>query len=83
MTCHARSALAVAGGRPSRLSVFAANERRGSIGVPDSSWFRADGAVYRSLDFVWSLAQAKPRRAAELANPGRHQLPTESAGDTK
>jgi len=83
MTCHARSALAVAGGRPSRLPVFATNERRGSIGVPDSSWFRADGAVYRSLDFVWSLAQAKPRRSAPLANPHRHELPAENFGDMR
>jgi len=83
ITCHARSALAVIGGRPSRLPVFTTNERRGSIGIPESRWFRTDGAVYRSLDFVWSLAQAKPRRSAALAKPDRHELPAENFGDMR
>jgi hypothetical protein len=81
MTCHARAALAVADGRPRRMSVFATSERRGSIGVPEPAWYRADGLDYRSLDFVWSLSQAKPRRTAPLVHPDRQELSSQNLGD--
>jgi hypothetical protein len=83
ITCHARSALAVVGGRGRRLPVFATNERRGSIGMPDPAWFRTDGVVYRSLDFVWSLAQAKPSRTAARTRGRRHESPVEDLGDSR
>jgi len=74
MTCHARAALAVVAGAPKRLEVFSPGAtaglppRRGYVGTPDAGWFRAkdpnSGADidFQPLDFVWSLAQAKPRR---------------------
>jgi len=65
ITCHARAALAVGGGNARRLEVE--SQRHGYVGLPDPAWFRAvdaDGRRldFRPLDFVWSLAQAKPRR---------------------
>jgi hypothetical protein len=51
--------------------------RRGYVGAPDPAWFRASDRTgravatsgirdsdFQSLDFVWSLAQAKPLRDA-------------------
>ncbi len=72
MTCHSRSALALDDGKVRRLEVLddrgiTASQRRGYVGLPDPDWFRAVGADgrtlnFQSLDFVWSLGQAKPLR---------------------
>jgi hypothetical protein len=83
ITCHARSAVAVVGGRLRRLPVFETNERSGSIGLPKPAWFRSDGSAYEPLDFVWSLSQAKPRRVVALVNQGRHDLPIGNLGDLR
>jgi hypothetical protein len=83
MTCHARSALAVVAGRPLRLEIFdnrVAGERsprRGYVGVPDPGWYHAtapDGQplTYEPLDFVWSLAQARPSRDPSLRTASVH-----------
>jgi hypothetical protein len=72
MSCHARSALGIRAGIPSRLSIFqvenpaSALERRGFLGLPQAVWFADPSApqgpaLFRSLDFVWSLAKARPR----------------------
>jgi hypothetical protein len=76
MTCHSRASLGVVEGRPARLPVLdtaagpgvtGAARRRGFVGLPSPAWFNRDSQagpgrpVYRPLDFVWSLAQARPR----------------------
>ena len=46
----------------------AAYERRGYVGLPLAQWFGDPGdansgtALFRSLDFVWSLSKARPRK---------------------
>ena len=46
----------------------AARRRRGFVGAPDPRWYEArsaDGRIvgrFEPMDFVWSLARAKPRR---------------------
>lgn len=72
ITCHARSALALVAGVPTRLPIFdtsgspAALDRRGFTGLPQPQWFAdpANGAkrLFEQLDFVWSLSQARPRK---------------------
>ncbi len=78
ITCHARAALGVVAGTPTRLPIFdsaergaadaAANERRGYVGVPHTEWFDSnDGGarpLFQQLDFVWSLSKAQPRRGS-------------------
>jgi hypothetical protein len=76
MTCHARAALGLVDGKPRRLPVFAPGSgddlrvRHGYLGVPDPAWYSdsASGDRQRSdlqpQDFVWSLAQARPRLPA-------------------
>ena len=53
-----------ADGPPAR-DAGAVPQRRGYIGLPDPAWFQAAGVDgralnFQSLDFVWSLIQAKP-----------------------
>lgn len=61
ITCHSRAAIGVVDGHPTRLPVFAPAaadgqvQRRGYVGLPQSE------TGFKSLDFVWSLAQAKSR----------------------
>jgi cytochrome c peroxidase len=73
MSCHARSALGVRAGIPTRLSIFQADnpdstlKRRGFLGQPQAAWFADPDAaqgtpLFHSLDFVWSLVKARPRR---------------------
>jgi hypothetical protein len=69
MTCHARSSLAQVGGTPLRLPIFAASaglERRGYVGLPRAEWFEDPSGgrkrLFESLDFVWSLSKARPRK---------------------
>jgi hypothetical protein len=76
MTCHSRAALSVSDGVPRRLEVLAGPARRGYVGAPDPAWFAALGVdgrplEFRSLDFVWSLAQAKPRRERSSVQESR------------
>jgi hypothetical protein len=82
MTCHARSALAVDRGAPRRLEIFDTREtpgRRGYVGVPDPGWFHASAAAdhgdldFQPLDFVWSLARAKPRRDSPAGVAGERR----------
>jgi cytochrome c peroxidase len=77
ITCHARAALAIDSGAAIRLPIFATGEpssadasapaRRGFVGAPQSAWFEerdAGGAsrrIYQRLDYVWSLAKARPK----------------------
>jgi hypothetical protein len=87
MTCHARSALALVGGSPTRLPIFDMSvvagataaaaatsdgrralglERRGFVGLPRAEWFEDPSSsrrrLFESLDFVWSLSKARPRK---------------------
>jgi len=76
ITCHARSALALVAGTPTRLPIFdtsvvagdllATTERRGYTGLPLAEWFEDVGhtgqPLFKQLDFVWSLSKARPRR---------------------
>jgi hypothetical protein len=76
ITCHARSALALVAGTPTRLPIFATSvaagdlpattERRGYTGLPLAEWFEDAGhagqPLFKQLDFVWSLSKARPRR---------------------
>lgn len=74
ITCHSRASIGVIAGAPVRLPIFDlganatpsdARVRRGFYGLPNPEWYRrlgADGRMhryFRSLDFVWSLSQAK------------------------
>jgi hypothetical protein len=70
MTCHSRASIGVVAGTPVRLPIFEAGTtagqgRRGYTGLPNPEWYQragADGHMQRdfgSLDFVWSLSQAK------------------------
>lgn len=60
MTCHSRSSI---GEQADRLAVEPV------VGAPDPSWFWTESGerqpVYLSLDFLWSLARAKPRLPPE------------------
>jgi hypothetical protein len=76
ITCHARSALALVAGTPTRLPIFdtsvvagdlpATSERHGYTGLPLAEWFEDAGhagqPLFKQLDFVWSLSKARPRR---------------------
>lgn len=69
MTCHARSSLAVVGSTPVRLPIFGAiagTGRRGYVGSPRAEWFEDPSGngkrLFESLDFVWSLSKARPRK---------------------
>lgn len=71
ITCHARATI---GGRQfgssppaNRLSVFEGS--RGSVGIPDPSWFIDTSSVpatrrFTQMDFVWSLFRAKRKTGA-------------------
>lgn len=80
ITCHARATIGSKNGAPARLSAFESDSeapsanplaRRGYVGLPDPAWFRSievsggSRAIYRPLDFVWSLAQAKAQSGPE------------------
>lgn len=79
ITCHSRASIGVIAGVPSRLPVFESGspgdvrDRRGFTGIPQPGWYQrraSDGSMHRdfqSLDFVWSLSQAKS--AQESAYP--------------
>jgi hypothetical protein len=52
-----------------RLPIFAATaglERRGYVGLPRAEWFEDPSdsrkRLFESLDFVWSLSKARPRK---------------------
>jgi hypothetical protein len=53
-----------------------AQRRRGYVGVPDPGWFRSNAAGerremdFQRLDFVWSLARARPRRDVPARDVG-------------
>jgi hypothetical protein len=78
ITCHSRASIGVQSGQPVRLPVFDiaaaragvvpadATARTGFVGKPRAEWFRGT-PQFEPLDFVWSLAQARPRRT-ENAN---------------
>jgi hypothetical protein len=80
ITCHARAAIGSKNGAPARLSAFESDSagpathvpaRRGYVGMPDPAWFvsidgpGASRTIFRPLDFVWSLAQAKAQPRPE------------------
>ena len=85
MTCHARAALALVDGMPERLPVFDVRRgedvraRRGFVGVPDAAWYQRRatdgnaGTDFMSLDFVWSLAQARLKAARPTDTNGAHR----------
>jgi hypothetical protein len=67
MTCHSRATLAVLAGEPVHLPIFdtgptrpveSARERRSFNGEPKAEWFDR----FQSLDFVWSLTMARPKK---------------------
>lgn len=79
ITCHARAALGVRAGVVLRPPIFDtrstggtddALERRGYLGAPQAEWFKDPTAgaaappLFRSLDFVWSLAKAQRRNSS-------------------
>jgi rhodanese-related sulfurtransferase len=78
MTCHSRAALALVDGAARRLEIFDTQNlplRRGYVGVPDPNWFHAPSPngsplSFVSMDFVWSLARAKPRRNVDAGAHG-------------
>jgi hypothetical protein len=63
ITCHSRASIGLIDGHPARLPVFVPTSadgrtvRRGYVGLPRSE------TGFKSLDFVWSLSQAKSRTA--------------------
>lgn len=67
ITCHSRAGIGVVAGQPIRLPIFDtstdsqpdSHSRRGFMGVPRQEWFE-NGRI-RQLDFVWSMAKARPR----------------------
>jgi hypothetical protein len=74
ITCHSRASIGVIAGAPARLPIFDSSPndapsqalvRRGFSGLPKAEWYQrvgTDGQMhrdFRSLDFVWSLSQAK------------------------
>jgi hypothetical protein len=70
IACHARSSIGVVAGQTTRLPIFQPAEigsmaRRGYVGAPQAEWFgpSESGAqpLFQQLDFVWSLAKARPR----------------------
>jgi hypothetical protein len=84
MTCHSRSSIAVTAGNLSRLPIFDSVQgdeplsvagRRGVVGLPLPEWYRGatwradQPSLYKTLDFVWSLANAKPRPGPSLTHP--------------
>jgi len=90
MTCHSRASIGVVAGAPARLPILdpsgseparGALARRGYVGLPKAEWFSephdaAHEAAYRPLDFVWSTAKAKPKRASVVgaADMGRGEV---------
>lgn len=85
ITCHSRASIGVIAGVAARLPIFDSSQseadhdvriRRGFNGLPQPEWFQSSGpdgqehAVFKPLDFVWSLMQAKPKRGSALIAPG-------------
>jgi hypothetical protein len=79
ITCHSRASIGVVAGAPARLPIFDpspdgapadARQRRGFSGLPRAEWYQEVGAdgqikqIFRPLDFVWSLSQAKPLKGS-------------------
>jgi hypothetical protein len=79
ITCHARASIGVVAGSAVRLPIFdtrAASPatdpalRIGFLGLPRADWFTGGrgsagpAALFRPLDFVWSLAKAQPKRGS-------------------
>ncbi len=90
MTCHSRSAVGVIAGVPSRLPVFDsssaeehdARSRRGFVGLPAADWFDpGTQAHFKSLDFVWSLSNAKAKAGSpvEQIRIDAHSTPSSGA----
>ncbi len=83
MTCHARASIGVVAGAPARLPIFdlsrselaqRALTRRGYVGLPKPEWFGDShgaglGPAFRPVDFVWSMAKAKPAKSAVATTP--------------
>ena len=83
MTCHARASIGVVAGAPARLPIFdlsrsesaqGALTRRGYVGLPKPEWFGdlhdvGHDSAFRPVDFVWSLAKAKPAKSAVAMTP--------------
>jgi hypothetical protein len=68
VTCHSRAAIGVVDGQPVRLPIFDTSvtdsrtdprSKRGFVGTPRPEWF-ANGR-FQSLDFIWSMAKARPQ----------------------
>jgi hypothetical protein len=68
ITCHSRAGIGAVAGQPVRLPIFDTSSvdsqqdphsKRGFVGVPRQEWFE-DGRI-QSLDFVWSMAKARPQ----------------------
>jgi hypothetical protein len=93
MTCHSRASIGVVAGVPARLAVLDAGgseaardalARRGYVGLPKAEWFgapdaAAHGPEYRPLDFVWSLAKAKPKKTSAVVAGGLGRGEVDSA----
>jgi hypothetical protein len=70
ITCHSRAGIGAVEHQPIRLPIFDTSTadsqpdphlKRGFIGTPRAEWFE-NGRI-QSLDFVWSMAKAKPLAA--------------------
>jgi hypothetical protein len=85
ITCHARSTIGVVAGSPARLPIFDSGQggaepdaraRRGFSGLPLPEWYEGPSSgsqrhpVFQSLDFVWSLSNAKAKRGSAQFAPG-------------
>jgi cytochrome c peroxidase len=69
---RAEAAAEAAGAGTARAAIDA-TARRGYVGLPESDWFSGT-PPFQPLDFVWSLAQAKPRQAQIAHDMGSNQV---------
>ena len=68
ITCHSRAAIGAMGRQPVRLPIFDTrttdsqpdlHSKRGFVGMPRPEWF--ENGRFQSLDFIWSMAKARPQ----------------------
>jgi hypothetical protein len=60
IACHSRSSIGLVAGAPLRPPIFESPERHGYVGLAAQP-----GAPFQSLDFVWSLSKAQPKKVLQ------------------